>query len=164
MNQKTEPDFADLTYRYQDLIQSQQTLLLATASENSIPDISTAPFIRDHSGCFVIYVSDLASHTANLRHNPQVSLLFIRPEAASPNLFARERAIINCHVQEITRNEEQYTVHLQALHAQFGEVITLLSSLNDFHLFALCPRSGRYVLSFGKAFGVDTANDTVVPL
>lgn len=164
MKQKTEPDFADLTYRYQNLMQSQQTLLLATASESGVPDISTAPFIRDSSGSFIVYVSELASHTANLRDNPQASLLFIRPEAASPNLFARERAVIQCNVQAIARNDEQHAVHLQALHAQFGEVITLLSGLNDFHLFALRPHTGRYVLGFGKAFGIDTANDTVVPL
>lgn len=164
MNPKNIPDLADLTRRYQNLRQSQQTLLLATASNDGVPDISTTPFVRDSSGCFYIYVSDLASHTANLLTNRQASLLFIRPETTSPNLFARERAIIHCKVHEIARLDEHYTPQLQALHAQFGEVITLLSSLNDFHLFALSPHSGRYIIGFGKAYTIDTVNDMITPL
>ncbi|MFI3137525.1 MAG: pyridoxamine 5'-phosphate oxidase family protein [Methylococcaceae bacterium] len=153
-----------LSKHYQELLQSQQTLLLSTVSEQGIPDISYAPFIRDQAGCFNIYVSELASHTRNLLNNPQTSVLFIRPEAESKNLFARERAVISCSVKEIARDDVSYPVRLHALQERFGEVITLLSTLNDFHLFALCPQSGRYVVGFGRAFKVNVADDTVLPL
>jgi putative heme iron utilization protein len=147
-----------------DLLASQQTLLLSTASINSVPDLSYAPFVRDESGCFYIFVSDLAAHTANLLTNPLVSVMFIRAEAESRNLFARERAVFSCQVKEIGRNEPLFDVQLKALQDKFGEVINLLRSLSDFHLLALCPESGRYVAGFGQAFNINVRNGTVTQL
>jgi putative heme iron utilization protein len=141
-----------------ELIASQQTLLLATASANSMPDISYAPFVRDKTGIFYIYVSELASHTDNLLNNPQASILFIRPEAESRNLFVIERAVFSCRVKEIARDDEMYATRLDALQEKFGEVVGVLRSLSDFHLFALFPETGRYVAGFGRAFTIN-AND-----
>lgn len=138
-----------------ELIASQQTLTLSTASAKGIPDISYAPFVRDSTGLFYIYVSELASHTANLLNNPRASIMFIRPESESPNLFARERAVFSCRVKEITRADEIYTTRLNALQVKFGEVASLLRSLSDFHLFALSPESGRYVVGFGRIFTIN---------
>jgi putative heme iron utilization protein len=47
--------------------------------------------------------------------------------------------------REISRHEEIYTTQLTALQDKFGEVVSLLRPLSDFHLFALSPESGRYV-------------------
>ncbi|MGZ8241930.1 MAG: HugZ family pyridoxamine 5'-phosphate oxidase [Methylobacter sp.] len=144
----------DLTRSCHELMASQQTLLLATASVNSMPDISYAPFVRDRAGVFYIYVSELASHTANLLNNPQASILFIRPEAESRNLFVRERAVFSCCVKEIAPDDEMYASRLDALQEKFGEVVGVLRSLSDFHLFALFPETGRYVVGFGRAFTI----------
>ena len=83
----------------QELLATQQTLLLSTASANCVPDLSYAPFVRDQAGCFYIFVSELAGHTANLLNNPQASVMFIRQESETRNLFARERAVFNCTCQ-----------------------------------------------------------------
>ncbi|NOT85172.1 MAG: HugZ family protein [Methylococcaceae bacterium] len=157
-------ELSDLSRQYQDLLLSQQTLLLSTVSEQGLPEISYAPFIRDEAGYFNIYISELASHTRNLLKNPQASILFIRPEAVSNNLFARERAVIACTAKKILRDDDSYFSRLQALQEKFGEVINLLSSLNDFHLFALCPESARYVVGFGRAFNVNVTDDSVTPI
>ncbi|MEQ1638081.1 MAG: pyridoxamine 5'-phosphate oxidase family protein [Methylococcales bacterium] len=164
MNAPSETELTDLSKQYQGLLLSQQTLLLSTASAQGVPDISYAPFVRDQAGCFNIYVSELASHTHNLLKNPRASVLFIRPEAASSNLFARERAVIACTVKEISREDVSYLPRLQTLREKFGDVINLLSSLNDFHLFVLCPESARYVVGFGRAFNVNITDDTLMPL
>ena len=111
--------------------------------------------MRDHAGVFYIYVSEMACHTVNLLNNPQASILFIRPESESLNLFARERAVFSCRVKEIARNDEIYTARLNALQDKFGEVVGLLRSLPDFHLFELHPESGRYVAGFGLAFTIN---------
>ena len=42
----------------QNLLTSQQTLLLSTASVTGIPDISYALFVRDEAGCFYIFIND----------------------------------------------------------------------------------------------------------
>ncbi|MDD5577703.1 MAG: pyridoxamine 5'-phosphate oxidase family protein [Methylobacter sp.] len=144
-----------------ELIASQQTLLLATASANCTPDISYAPFVRDRTGIFYIYVSELAGHTNNLLNNPQASILFIRPETEARNLFVRERAVFSCRAKEIARDDDRHAARLDALQEKFGEVVGVLRSLSDFHLFALCPETGRYVAGFGRAFAINVNNGSL---
>ena len=155
MSEISKQELEDLTKRYHELIASQQTLLLSTASADGVPDISYAPFVRDHAGLFYIYVSEMACHTVNLLNNPRASILFIRPESESRNLFARERAVLSCSVKKIIRDSEVYTDRIQALQDKFGEVVSVLSSLSDFHLFELRPESGRYIIGFGRAFTIN---------
>ena len=162
MNELSKQALEDITRRYQELIASQQTLLLSTASADGIPDISYAPFVRDSAGVFYIYVSEMASHTANLLNNSRASILFIRPEAEAHNLFARERAVLSCSVQEISRDDAIYPDRIQALQDKFGEVVSVLHSLPDFHLFALRPENGRYIVGFGRAFTVNVIDGTLL--
>ena len=162
MNEISKQELEDLTKRYQELMASQQTLLLSTASANSVPDISYAPFVRDHVGVFYIYVSEMASHTANLLNNQQASILFIRQESESRNLFARERAVLNCSVKEISRDDAIYADRTQALQDKFGEVVSVLRSLSDFHLFALHPENGRYIVGFGRAFTINIIDGSLL--
>ncbi len=161
MSEISKQELEDITNRYQELMASQQTLLLSTASAYGVPGISYAPFVRDDAGIFYIYVSELACHTVNLLNNPQASLLFIRPESESPNLFARERAVLSCSVAEISRDDAIYAERIQALQNKFGEVVSMLRSLPDFHLFALRPENGRYVVGFGRAFNINVNDDTL---
>lgn len=158
MSEISKQELEDIPRRYQELMVSQQTLLLSTASANGVPDISYAPFVRDDAGVFYIYVSEMACHTVNLLNNPQASILFIRPESESPNLFARERAVLSCSVSEIIRDDAIYADRIQALQDKFGEVVSVLRSLSDFHLFALRPENGRYVIGFGRAFSINVSD------
>lgn len=162
MSEITKQELEELTKRYQELMASQQTLLLSTASANSVPDISYAPFVRDHVGVFYIYVSEMSSHTANMLNNPRASILFIRPESESGNLFARERAVLNCSVKEISRDDTIYADRIQALQEKFDEVVSVLRSLSDFHLFALHPENGRYIVGFGNAFTINVIDGTLL--
>lgn len=157
MTNISEQELGDLTRGCNERIAAQQTLLLSTASTTGIPDISYAPFLLD-AGFFYIYVSELATHTTNLLDNPLASILFIRPDTESRNLFARERVVMTCRVIEIARDDPAYAIQLDALQAKFGETVGLLRSLPDFHLFALQPESGRYVVGFGRAFSLDVNN------
>lgn len=161
MTDISHQELEDINKRCHELIASQQTLLLSTASANGVPDISYAPFVRDDAGVFFIYISEMACHTANLRDNPQASILFIRPEPESPNLFARERAILSCSASEISRDDAIYAEQVQALQAKFGEVVSVLRSLPDFLLFALRPENGRYVIGFGRAFVINMADGSL---
>ncbi len=159
-------DTANLNERanaLQELLGSQQTLLLSTATLSGIPDISYAPFVRDGSGCFYVFISELAAHTDNLLTNPQVSVMFVRPESESNNLFARERAIFDCSVKEIDRIDDCYSTQLKALQIQFGEIVGVLRTLSDFHLFALTPMSGRYVAGFGQAYTINVKDGITFP-
>ena len=161
MSEISKQELEEITMRYQELMASQQTLLLSTASATGVPDSSYAPFVRDDAGVFYIFVSEMACHTVNLLNNPQASILFIRPESESPNLFARERAVLSCNVTEIIRDDAIYADRIQALQDKFGEVVSVLRSLSDFHLFALRPENGRYVVGFGRAFTVNVRDGTL---
>jgi putative heme iron utilization protein len=164
MSEPSPQELEDIKQRYHKLLTSQQTLMLSTASSSGNPDISYAPFIRNDLGVFYIFVSEMARHTNNLLTNPQASILFIRPEAECNNLFARERAVINCSVKEIPKEDKTYPLQLDALQDKFGEVVALLRSLSDFHLFALEPQNGRYIIGFGRAFTLDVNNDSLLPI
>ncbi|MBF0276388.1 MAG: pyridoxamine 5'-phosphate oxidase family protein [SAR324 cluster bacterium] len=164
MNEYNQEELAHLEGDYHELLASEQTLLLSTVSEEGFPQISYAPCVRGQDGTFYIYISELAGHTANLMKNPQASIMFIRAESESNNLFARERAVFECSVSEIMRGEENYQKQLQHLEEKFGGVIKVLRGLADFHLFALKPENGRFVAGFGKAFSIETKSGRLEPI
>ncbi|PPD31563.1 MAG: pyridoxamine 5-phosphate oxidase [Methylomonas sp.] len=139
-----------------DLITQHNSLLLASLSTDGKVDIGYAPYCRDEAG-FYIFVSELAKHTPNLLSNPQASILFIEPEASATNPFARRRLTMDCQVQQISKTAPHYNHTLDALATKFGEIVSVLRSLPDFHLLLLKPQHGQFVAGFGKAFSVDAA-------
>ncbi len=161
MNEPNEQELSKLCTAFQTLISSQQTLLLSTISEAKQPEISYAPYVRDERGIFYVFISDLASHTNNLRLTKQASIMFIKPESETREPFARERVTFKCSVTEIAAENTIFNKQLTALHEKFGQIISVLKSLNDFHLFALKPIAGQYVVGFGKAFKVAMTNGTL---
>lgn len=163
MNQPHREESAASTACRQ-LIGSRETLLLATVNADNRPEISYAPYIRDRSGHFVIYVSELATHTANLQRQGGASVMFIESEAASRNPFARQRVILQCQASEVAREDALYQSLLERLQERFGETVSLLRSLSDFHLITLAPRSGRYVAGFGKAYEIGFPDWSLQPI
>ena len=161
MSETSKEDLAKLTSDFQKLITSKQTLLLSTVSTTGFPLISYAPYVQDDNGIYYIYVSELAAHTQNLLTDKQAAILFIRPESESINLFARERAVFNCIASEVARDDENYMIQLQAMQEKFGEVIGVLRSLTDFHLFALNAHRGQYIVGFGQAYSINMADGTL---
>ena len=151
----------DHTSKYRELILSQQTLLLSTVTEQNEPECSYAPYVRDQHGVFYIYVSELAKHTRNMLQKSRASVLFIRPEKEVKNLFARERVVYKCVVDEVKNNDERYDKQLLKMKDKFGETVELLRSLSDFHLLALTPLNGKYIAGFGQAYTIDLTSDRV---
>lgn len=152
----TDMEHQRLQQACDDLITQQNGLLLASIGSDGMADISYAPYIRDESG-FYIFVSELAKHTQNLLSNPQASVLFIEPEADAANPFARRRLTMQCWVQEIDQTAPIYSSKLDVMAAKFGEIVSVLRCLPDFHLLLLQPQHGQFVGGFGKAFAVDAA-------
>ncbi|MFQ5598520.1 MAG: HugZ family protein [Nitrospiria bacterium] len=149
-----EKDLRALADDCKRLLAAQRTLLISTATAGGEPEISVAPYVRDEAGIFYVFVSELASHTRNLMENGRASILFIGPESASRNLFARERAVFRCRAEEVPAADAVYTRVLKSLQDVFGEVVGVLRSLPDFHLFALRPENGRYIVGFGQAYRI----------
>jgi len=152
MNEKSQQN-------YQQLIQSQQTLILSTVTEQGKPESSYAPYVRDEQGVFYIYVSELASHTQNMLKTATASILFIQSEKECKNIFARERVVFDCSISEVQKQDECYYKQMLIMKEKLGETVELLQSLPDFHLFALTPINGKYIAGFGKAFSIDMENN-----
>ncbi len=140
---------------YQQLIQSQKTLILSTVNAENKPESSYAPYTRDEQGVFYIYVSELATHTQNMLKTTSASILFIQPENECKNLFARKRVVFSCAIKEVKVQDECYYKQMLIMKETFGETIELLQSLSDFHLLVLTPVNGKYIAGFGKTFPIN---------
>ncbi|WP_415902962.1 HugZ family protein [Neptuniibacter sp. QD29_5] len=143
------------------LQQSKKTLLLSTLSTEGFPEISYAPYMKDQEGDFYIFVSELAAHTQSLLANNECSVMFIADEEQSQNLFARERLIYSCLSERVDSEDPAYQSLLDGLEEKFGNVVGMLRTLPDFHLFRLKPQQGRYVVGFGKAYVVDPSSGSL---
>ena len=135
-------------------IESRKTLYLSTSSKTGELETSVAPFVR-YEGDFYIYVSELSQHTKNLlaqEKNTPVSALLCADEKETEQLFACERMRLQLKVKEVKRSSQQYQSVIQQFENAFGEVVQVLSSLPDFHLFQLRILNGSYVRGFGQAF------------
>ncbi len=133
------------------LISSLKSVQLATLNAEHQANISYAPYLK-RGEAFYIFISELASHTQNLKLNPKLSLMFIEDEVKSKTVFARQRLILECNSHVITKDEKQWEVILAELENAQGPTIKLLKSLPDFCLFQLTPEKGSFVKGFGQAF------------
>ena len=147
MSQDRHPILAES----QELRERFQTVLMATVNAEAEPEASYTPYLfRD--GKFYIFVSGLSAHTANLRDNGRVSLLFIEEEGQARNLFARKRLTYQCSARPIARDVERWPALLDQYQERFGPTVEMLRQLPDFILFDLEPRRGNYVKGFGQAY------------
>ncbi len=142
----------DAQEEFRQLLEQTRTVALATIGDGGAPSISYAPYVRNEAGHYYIYVSRLSRHTSELLASPVASILLIEDESATKQLFARKRISYLCDVEEVVRDNSEYQDMLDQFADRFGGVIEVLSSLSDFVLFRLVPRSGRFVLGFGQAF------------
>ncbi len=147
--------------KYKKLVQDQQTLLLSTVSIRGEPECSYAPYVRDEYGLFYIFVSELASHAQNMLQTQRASIMFIQNEKNANNIFARERVIFNCSINEIQKQDEKYPIYLDRMSDELGETMSLLRSLPDFHLLQLTADKGRFIAGFGQAFNININNDAL---
>lgn len=149
MNQKI--DHQKIQQEYQTLRESLKTVQLATTDASGNPEASYAPYVWIEQACY-LYLSTLARHTTNLLTNPAISLLFIESEGKSRNLFARRRIILQGQVQLIARESPQFAKVMTEFKSRFGDFINLIEPLQDFQLFQISPKSGRFIRGFAQAF------------
>ena len=149
MNQKI--DHQKIQQEYQTLRESLKTVQLATTDASGNPEASYAPYAWIERACY-LYLSTLARHTTNLLTNPAISLLFIESEGKSRNLFARRRIILQGEVQLIARESPQFAKVMTEFKSRFGDFINVIEPLQDFQLFQISPKSGRFIRGFAQAF------------
>ncbi|MBE9063635.1 HugZ family protein [cf. Phormidesmis sp. LEGE 11477] len=140
---------------YQSFPTQFGSVVLGTVGSDSQPQASYAPCIVDEAKNIYIFVSGLSAHTQNLTATKKASALFIEDESKTTQMFARKRLSYSCTATLLDRNSEQWDAIATRFETRFGNIVELMKGLPDFRLFQLQPRSGRFVLGFGKAYDVD---------
>lgn len=149
---------------YRQLLSHSRSLILATTNADGSPLASAAPFIVDEQRQFYIFTSKLAAHTANLQRSGLASVMLIEDEAATAQIFARQRVTFACQASLIPRDTEEGEAALAQYEAHFGKMVGLLKSLPDFQLFKLQPQSGTLVIGFAQAYTLSGERfETLVP-
>ena len=132
-----------------------QSVILGTASVEGVPQASYAPCVMDAARNIYIFVSGLSAHTQNITATGQVSALFVKDEADTPQMFARQRLSYACTVRLLEREGDEWQGIVQQFQARFGNIVEVMAGLPDFRIFQLTPQSGRFVVGFGAAYDVD---------
>lgn len=133
--------------------QQQKTLQLATLSSKGIPHASYSPFIFQADGYYIL-VSDIAQHGQNLKACQNISIMMVEDEQNARSIYARKRLSFDAKAVDVNRESEQWQSAIAAMEDRFGDIVSNLSTLGDFHLYQLIPERGRFVKGFGKAFDV----------
>ncbi|MGJ5672535.1 MAG: HugZ family protein [Nostochopsis sp.] len=140
---------------YEALIQKPQSVIIATANGQGIPNASYTPFVIDEFKNIYIYISGLSTHTQNLVVNPHASVMLIEDEDKTEQIFARRRLTFECIATLIERDSDTWHEIMNNFHDRFGEIMEVLSSLQDFRMFKLTPKEGRFVIGFGATYFIN---------
>jgi putative heme iron utilization protein len=139
------------------LIESRKSLLIASLNNHNLPEISATPFIKKGLK-FYVFISELSSHTQNLKAYSKLSVMLIEDEQDTKNPFARKRLSYECVASIIAKNTENWQTLLDAFEERQGKTVSLLKQLPDFHLFELTAILGNYIEGFGKAYRLSGEN------
>ena len=128
---------------------------LATLGSDDTPESSYAPCVL-LEGSYYLFLSRLASHTGNLKRNPEVGLMLLEAEAGNP--FARKRINLQGRAELISRDDAQFRNVLDLFHDRFGKIMEIIEPLPDFELFCVHLTTGRFVRGFGQAYELEGDN------
>ncbi len=143
------------TPKIEELIENTKSVILATIDADGNPVASYAPFAH-LDGSFQILVSFMAKHTKNLRDQKKVSVMLIEDESAHKQIYARNRLTMECEPVLVENGSDFFNRSVAGLEKRHGNIVKMLSELNDFVLFDLKPMKGSYVNGFGSAYSVNS--------
>lgn len=148
-----KPDLNAVMAECKSFPQRFESLHLATCNAAGEPEASYAPYV-EVDGNYYIYTSELSAHTANLAQSGRCSVLFIESEAEAKLLFARQRLTVQCRVSECPRDSAEFESLMDRFVEKFGNFMSMMRNLNDFHLYRLSPQTGSYVVGFARAYAL----------
>jgi putative heme iron utilization protein len=132
------------------LLEAQPVATLATLHRGR-PATSMVPLAQvPGTTSFVIHVSQLATHTADMLAEPEVSLLVMAPRVAGDSPLSLARASIQGRATRCDPEDDRHAVARSTYLARFPEAAELFD-FADFQLFLIEARAVRVVLGFGRA-------------
>jgi putative heme iron utilization protein len=119
---------------------------------------SVTPYVLSHGGRPVIYVSDIAQHTANMKADPKTCLT-VAEVAGADNQQALGRVTL---VGDGVKVPESEVEAVQARYYAFFPEARHYGAAHGFDFYWLEPKRVRYIAGFGKIFWIE-AEDWAVP-
>ena len=147
-------DFSAEQNRLESFIATRQSLVLATHDVQGECEVGVAPFVPV-GGAFAVLLSGLAPHTRHLEREPRAQMMLLEDEAETRQPYARLRMTVSCDATRLSREDARSDAIFALMQARFGSIVPLLRGLNDFHVFILAPRHGRFIAGFGKAYRLE---------
>ncbi|MGB6298555.1 MAG: pyridoxamine 5'-phosphate oxidase family protein [Rivularia sp. (in: cyanobacteria)] len=141
---------------YALLINSVRTVVLGTASQTGIPNVSYAPFVIDEAKNIYIFVGKFSIHTYNLQANGKASVMLIEDETKSKQIFARRRLTYSCNATVIEKNNTEWDYIANKFDKRFGNIICMFRNLPDFDIVKFIPYEGLFVMDFGIAYKINS--------
>lgn len=117
---------------------------LSTQSKKlpGFPFGSITPYLLDHDGSLIIFISALAEHTKNIQHDPRVSL--ITHNQSDPAIQMQGRVTVIGNARQINAQPELVERYLR----HFPEAADLLTL--DFAFYQIQPVAIRYIGGVGR--------------
>jgi putative heme iron utilization protein len=144
---------SDLAASLRSLILEQQTAALATLHKGE-PALSMVPYALLPEGAgFVIHVSRLAVHTADMLAHPTVSLLVVAAAGSAPSPQELARASVQGRAAPLLPGSVDHANAKARYVARFPSSEPTFS-FSDFKLFVIEPRSVRFVGGFARATSI----------
>ncbi len=104
---------------------------------------SVAPFVLDHSGQPVVFISTIAEHTKNIIANPNISLLVFD---GTEDLQASARLTLVGEAKPIDKDDE----NLRARYLRYFPQAAGYFEMHDFNFYRIEIAQARYIAGFGK--------------
>lgn len=139
-----------LAHALRALLAAQEIASLGTLRGDE-PHVSMVPFaLLPREPAFVIHVSGLAAHTRHMLEHPKVSLLVMAPQDGGTEPQALARVTIQGDAELLDPSGPGHGPARAAYLARFPKSAGMFE-LGDFALFAIRPRSLRFVGGFAQA-------------
>lgn len=140
-----------LTRELRALLDARRVAALGTINADGSPLVSMVPYAMAPAlGCFVIHVSRLAAHTANLLARPAVALLVMQGEVPGDSVLALPRATFDGTARALDASSADGATCRAAYLARFPEAEPM-THFADFRFVAIAPSGARQVAGFGSA-------------
>jgi putative heme iron utilization protein len=135
------------------LIRGARIAGLATLSDEA-PLVSMVAFVAaDDFSLFYIHVSKLAQHTVDMMKDKRVGLLIVETDDGRVNPQTLARVSIRASAEIMQNGEPGYTPIKNKYIERFPESAPLFN-LEDFGVWRIKPKGGRFVAGLGKAYNI----------
>ena len=135
------------------LIADHRQAALATLADGA-PYTAMAAYVPEPDGsAFLVHLSDLSPHKAQLRADPRCSLLIFEPDDGRREILAHRRLSLSCRAELLPRGTPAYEAAKASYLARLPGH-QLMFTLPDFDLVRLVPSAGLLNAGFGRAYPV----------